>query len=299
MNPDVAVGPSATGTVEVSLASRQSRPRFAARQLALYLGLIATVVVIGLPLLWMLLASFKTLAEIDTFPPVWLPERPRWENYVEAWSIAPFGRFYVNSLVMTVLGTLAKLLNGILSAYALAYLRFPRRDLVFLLVLAALMIPTQVTILPNYLTVGMLGWINSYWALVVPEAGIAFGTFLLRQHFLTLPREVLEAARVDGADHLTVLARIVLPMSQSILATLLLLTAVGRWNDFLWPLIVTNTKEMRTLPVGIAFLLDQEGNTQWGQVMAATVMVIVPLLALFAWTQRHLVEGITAGAIKG
>ena len=264
-----------------------------------YLCLIVIVALIGLPLLWMLLASVKTLDEIYTFPPVWIPPHLRWQNYVDAWHIAPFGRFYVNTIIMTFFGTLAKMLNGIFSAYALTYLRFPKRDLVFLVILAALMIPPQVTILPNYLTLGSLGWINTYQALVLPEAGIAFGTFLLRQHFLTLPREVLEAARVDGAGHLRILFQIVLPLSQPIVVTLLLLTAVGRWNDYLWPLIATTTKEMRTLPVGIAFLLDQEGNTQWGQVMAATVMVIVPLLALFVWAQKYLVEGISAGALKG
>lgn len=273
--------------------------RWSAVAVASYLLMAITIALIGLPLLWMALASIKTLPEIYTFPPVWLPAQPRWQNYVDAWQIAPFGRFYVNTIIMTFFGTLAKMLNGIFSAYALSYLRFPRRDLVFLVILAALMIPAQVTILPNYLTLGSLGWINTYQALVLPEAGIAFGTFLLRQHFLTLPREVLEAARVDGAGHLRILWQIVLPLSQPIVITLLLLTAVGRWNDFLWPLIATNTKEMRTLPVGIAFLLDQEGNTQWGQVMAATVMVVAPLLALFVWTQRYLVEGISAGALKG
>jgi len=264
-----------------------------------YILVLMLIAVVGFPLLWMLLASVKTLREIYTFPPVWIPARLRWENYLEAWQIAPFGRFYVNTIIMTFFGTLAKMVNGILSAYALSYLRFPRRDLVFLVILAALMIPPQVTILPNYLTLASLGWINTYQALILPEAGIAFGTFLLRQHFLTLPREILEAARVDGAGHLRILGQIVLPMSRPIVMTLLLLTAVGRWNDYLWPLIATTTKEMRTLPVGIALLLDQEGNTQWGQVMAATVMVIVPLLALFALTQRYLVEGATAGALKG
>lgn len=263
-----------------------------------YVLMALAVIAIGMPLLWMLLASVKSLSEIYTFPPVWIPPRPRWQNYVDAWNIAPFGRFYLNTIIMTFFGTLAKLINGILSAYALSYLRFPGREAVFLTILAALMIPPQVLILPNYLTVGSLGWINTYWALIVPEAGIAFGTFLLRQHFLTLPREVLEAAQIDGAGHLRILWRIVLPLSQSIVVTLVLLTAVARWNDYLWPLIVTSTKEMRTLPVGIAFLLNQEGNTEWGQVMAATVMVIIPLLVLFIWTQRHLVEGISAGALK-
>lgn len=290
--------------VDLELASAPAvAPRRQARLSAIaivgYILMVALVAVIGLPLLWMALASVKNLQEIYTFPPVWIPSHLRWENYVEAWQIAPFGRFYVNTIIMTFFGTLAKMLNGIFSAYALAYLRFPKRDLVFLVILAALMIPPQVTILPNYLTLGSLGWINTYQALVVPEAGIAFGTFLLRQHFLTLPREVLEAARVDGAGHLRILWQVVLPMSQPIVMTLLLLTAVGRWNDFLWPLIATTTKEMRTLPVGISFLLDQEGNTQWGQVMAATVMVVIPLLVLFVWTQKYLVEGISAGALKG
>jgi sn-glycerol 3-phosphate transport system permease protein len=284
-------------------AAVESRParteRFGVTTALSYVGLVLVVAIVGLPLLWMLLASVKSLEEIDTFPPIWLPARLHWENYVNAWSIAPFGRFYLNSIVMTFFGTLAKLFNGILSAYALAYLRFPRRDVVFVVILAALMIPPQVTILPNYLTLGSLNWINTYQALILPEAGIAFGTFLLRQHFLTIPREVLEAARVDGAGHLRILWQIALPLSQSVLATLVLLTAVGRWNDYLWPLIATTTKEMRTLPVGIAFLLDQEGNTQWGEVMAATVMVVLPLLLLFVWTQRSLVEGITAGALKG
>src|SRR5438045_782305 len=163
-----------------------------------YVLLVVAIAIVGMPLLWMVLASVKTLAEIDTFPPVWIPVRLHLENYPNAWSVAPFGRFYLNSIVMTFFGTLAKLFNGILSAYALAYLRFPRRDVVFVIILAALMIPVQVTILPNYLTVASLNWINTYPALIVPEAGIAFGTFLLRQHFLTIPREVLEAARVDG-----------------------------------------------------------------------------------------------------
>lgn len=293
-SPLVGLGPVAAPAVKPRHAVRISVTAVIG-----YLLMAILVAVIGLPLLWMLLASVKSLPEIYTFPPVWIPARFRWENYVEAWQIAPFGRFYVNTIIMTFFGTLAKMLNGIFSAYALAYLRFPKRDLVFLIILAALMIPPQVTILPNYLTLGSLGWINTYQALVLPEAGIAFGTFLLRQHFLTLPREVLEAARVDGAGHLRILWQVVLPMSQPIVVTLLLLTAVGRWNDYLWPLIATTTKEMRTLPVGISFLLDQEGNTQWGQVMAATVMVVVPLLVLFVWTQKYLVEGISAGALKG
>ena len=264
-----------------------------------YLAMAVMVVVIGMPLYWMLTGALKTTQEIVTYPPVWFPANPRWQNFVDAWNTAPFGNFYVNSIVTTTLASIAKLTNAVLSAYALAFLRFPGRDLVFLVILAALMIPVQVTILPNYLTMADLGWVNTYYGLVVPEAGIAFGAFLLRQHFLTLPREVLDAAKVDGAGHIRTMWSVALPLSRPILATLTLLTAVGRWNDFLWPLVITNSKEMRTLPIGIAWMLDNEGNTQWGVVMAGVVLVIVPVFVLFLWTQKHLVEGIAAGAVKG
>jgi sn-glycerol 3-phosphate transport system permease protein len=264
-----------------------------------HLAIALMVVAIGIPMFWMATASLKTLPEIRTFPPVWLPLSPRWQNYADAWRSAPFDRFFLNSIVTTLLASGAKLINAVLCAYALAYLRFPGRDVVFLVILTALMIPVQVTILPNYLTVADLGWINTYQGIVVPEFGVAFGTFLLRQHFLTLPREVMDAARVDGAGHLRTLWSVALPLSRPIIATLTLLTAVGRWNDYLWPLVVTSTKEMRTLPIGIAWMYDVEGNTQWGIVMAGVVMVILPVLILFVWTQKHLVEGIASGAVKG
>lgn len=278
-----------------SLASRELRPG----RIAGHLTILFLICVIGIPMFWMATASIKSLPEIRTFPPVWLPTTPRWDNYPAAWRSAPFDRFFLNSFITTALPSLAKLVNGVMCAYALAYLRFPGRNVVFLFILAALMIPVQVTILPNYLTVADLGWINTYQGIAVPEFGVAFGTFLLRQHFLTLPREVMDAAKVDGAGHLRTLWSIALPLSRPILATLLLLTAVGRWNEYLWPLVITNTKEMRTLPIGIAWMYDVEGNTQWGVVMAGVVLVILPVLLLFIWTQKHLVEGIASGAVKG
>lgn len=261
--------------------------------------MILAVLVVGAPLLWMATGAVKTLREINTFPPVWIPAHPRWENFVDAWQAAPFGRFYVNSIFTATATTLLKLVNGALCAYALAYLRFPVKNLVFIVILAALMIPFEVTILPNYLTLARLNWINTYQAIILPGAATAFGTFLLRQHFLSLPRDVLDAARVDGCGHLRLLWSVVLPMSRPVLATVGLILLEGKWNEFLWPLIVTNTDTMRTVPVGIAYLLDNEGNTEWGVVMAGTVLVIVPMLVVFLWAQRHIVEGITAGATKG
>lgn len=264
-----------------------------------YAGIALALVVVCLPLYWMLTAAVKTNREIYTLPPDWIPLAPTLQNFADAWTAAPFGRFYANSVVLAVVGTTAKMLNAIFSAYAFAFLRFPKRDVIFVIVLAALMIPEEATILPNYLTMANFGWVNTFPGLLLPGFVSAFGTFLLRQHFLGLPREVLDAARVDGAGHLRMLRSIIVPMSRPVLATLLLLTVVNRWNDFLWPLIITNTSDMRTLPIGIYFLFSQEGNTVWGVVMAGTLFVVLPLLVLFLAVQRHIVAGIAAGAVKG
>jgi sn-glycerol 3-phosphate transport system permease protein len=257
------------------------------------------VALIGLPLLWMAGASLKTRQEIYTLPVSWLPETFRWENYRDAWTAVPFERFFINSVITTAGGSGLELINGVLTAYALVFLRFPRKNLVFLFVLAALMVPVQITIIPNYVLVADLGWVNTYQGIIIPGAAVAFGTFLMRQQFLALPREVIEAARIDGAGHLRMLWQIVLPMSRPALATFALISIVAKWNEYLWPLLVTNTADRMTLPVGLTQLQDSEGSSEWGVVMAGAVLVIAPVLAIFLWAQRHIVEGLTAGSIKG
>ena len=264
-----------------------------------YTLLIFVATIFFVPIFWMASASLKDLREIYTFPPQWVPLTPRWQNYIDAWNAAPFGRFYTNTLITTAIGVGAELLFGTMTAYAFVFIPFPRKNLLFLLMLAALMIPIQVTMLPNYLTVANLGWLNTYAGIIVPGASVAFGTFLLRQHFLTLPKEILEAARLEGAGHFQLLTKIVLPLSRPIFVTVGLIALVNKWNDFLWPLIVTNRIEMRVLPVGLAYLFDQEGNSQWGVIMAATIFVVAPILLVFAWAQRHIIAGLTAGATKG
>ena len=284
------------------MGSLSERDRHRLTRLASYGVLAFLVAVIGAPLLWMLSGSLRTTREIYAVPPVWIPENPRWQNFVDAWNAAPFGRFYVNSIVTTLAGTGLELINATLSAYALAFLRFPKKNWVFFALLMALMIPNQVTILPNYLTLSDVfgrSWINTYQGIVLPGAAVAFGTFLLRQAFLGLPREVLDAARVDGAGHLRLLWDVVIPMARPVLVTFGLISLVAKWNDYLWPLVITTTQEMRTLTVGITYLFDQEGNTDWGVVMAAAIFVILPLLVVFLWAQRHIIAGITAGATKG
>jgi sn-glycerol 3-phosphate transport system permease protein len=264
-----------------------------------YATMALAVVLVGLPIYWMLLAAFKTNQEIFLSPPTWIPLAPTLNNFPDAWKQAPFGQFYINTLIYTLVSGSAKILQAVFSAYAFAFLRFPRKNLVFLLLLVALMIPDEFTVLPNFLTLALIGWSNTYQGLLLPGFVSAFGTFLLRQHFLSLPREVLEAARMDGAGHLRTMWSVVLPMSRPVLATLVLLTVVQRWNDFLWPLIITNSVNMRTLSVGIALLFQKETGTVWGLVMAGTLYVVLPVLILFLVLQRHIVEGIAAGAVKG
>ena len=264
-----------------------------------YALMVVLVLVIGLPIYWMVTAAFKQNSEIYRLPVTWIPLEPTFANFTRAWNAAPFGRYYVNTIITTVLGSGGELLLAITSAYAFAFLRFPRKDLIFLLLLAALMVPDQVTILPNYLTIARLGWIDTYQGIIVPGVSVAYGTFLLRQAFLALPRDILDAAKVDGAGHLRTMRSVVVPLARPSLVTFGLLSVVAKWNNFLWPLVATNRQEMRVLPVGITRLLDQEGTTQWGTVMAGTIFVVLPILIIFIWSQRYIVEGIAAGAVKG
>jgi len=273
-----------------------------------YLGLAFVVLVIGMPMFWMLSSSLKTLGQIYTFPPQWIPTDPQWVNYKEAWNSVPFGRFYVNSLIITAAGASLQIINGTLCAYAFAFLKFPFKNVLFLLVLAALMVPGEVVILPNFLFFGNKvrewfslddNWVNTYQAIVLPGAATAFGTFLLRQGFMGLPRDVLDAAKVDGAGHMRTMFGIVLPMAKPIVITFALISIVNKWNDYLWPLIITRTVEMRPITVGVRLLYDAEGNNNWGVIMAGTTFVVLPLIIVYVFAQRFIIDGLTAGATKG
>jgi len=281
------------------LAGRRAPVHGVVSRVVGYATMIVVVFLIGLPLLWLVSAAFKETSEIYVVPASWIPHNPILSNFPNAWNAAPFGRYYVNTIFVTVVSVIGKLIMASTTAYALVALRFPFKTFVFALILGALMIPAQVVVVPNYLLFADLGLINTFPALIIPHIPTAVGTFLMRQAFLALPREILDAARVDGAGHLRTLWTIMLPLSLPVLVTFGLLATQDVWNDFLWPLIITNTENMRTLPIGISRLLDQEGNTQWGVVMAGAIYVIAPLLIVFIWAQRHIVEGIAAGAVKG
>lgn len=286
------------------VASRRERVRrgdigLLLRRIGGYAAMVLVTGLILVPLLWMISAAFKTRAEIYQTPITLLPEQINLDNFTAAWNAAPFDRFYLNSLIVTGIVASVKVINSVLSAYALVFMRFPGRNLLFIYVLAALMVPNEVTIVPNYLMMADAGWVNTYQGIIFPLLAVAFGTFLLRQHFLSLPREMIEAARVDGAGHLSILWSVALPVSRPVVVTVALIYVVAGWNEYLWPLIVTNSLEMRTLPIGLNYLRDTEGNTAWGTVMAGALIVVAPVVIFFLWTQRHLIQGLTSGSVKG
>ncbi len=270
-----------------------------ARGFLTYLVLGLAALFSALPFFWMVSSALKPPEEILVYPPRWWPSEIRWQNFVEAWQAAPFGRYYLNSIVVSTLQTMLELVVGVTGAYALARIRIPGRDLIFALILATLMIPNDVTLIPNYVTLANLGLINTYAGIILPSLASAFSIFLLRQHLLSLPEELFDAARMDGAHHGQMLRHIALPLSLPIVITLTLLNLVSSWNAYLWPLIVTNTDSMRTLPIGLKLMRDAEQGDPWHLLMAASTFVVVPILILFLFFQRYFVRGITAGAVKG
>lgn len=220
------------------------------------------------------------------------------QNYVDVFRQIPIARFLFNSFVQASLVTLGQLITAALAAYAFSFIPFKGRNLMFLVFLATLMIPWEVTIIPNFQTIRQFRWIDTYQGLAAPFLATAFGTFLLRQSFLTLPRELYDAAVIDGAGHLRYLTTVVLPLSRPALGTLAIYAFVNTWNQFFWPLLVTNDKNMRTVQIGIA-MLQQEEAAQWNIVMAGAVLALLPTFLLLIIGQKQLIRGLTAGALKG
>src|SRR5512140_387037 len=249
------------------------------------------------PFLWMVLTSFKDLPDILTYPPVWWPKNFILDNYVNAFSSAPFGRYYFNSVFIALAVMVGQIITCSMAAFAFARLQFRGRDVLFYIFLGTMMIPGQVTMIPSFMMLYWLGWIDSYAALIVPGLASAFGTFLLRQFFLTIPRDLEDAASIDGCGRLGLLWRIILPLSKPALATLAVFTFMGVFNDFLWALIVVSSEEMRTVQLGLAIFRDRY-QTDWGQLMAASVVATLPILTVFFFAQKYFIQGITLSGLK-
>lgn len=270
-----------------------------AGQIATYLTVVGLAVVFALPFVWMLTTAVKPHDEIFTYPPRWIPSVWKVGNFAAAWTKAPFARFFFNSVVVTASVAGIQLVTASLAAYAFARLRFPGKGVLFLAYLSIMMVPSQVTLIPNFITLKNLGMLNTYGALILPFAATGFGTFLIRQHFLSIPNELFDAATVDGANHLYTLWHVCLPLARPALATFALLTTMWHWNDFFWPLIVTNSVNMRTMPLGLVVFTHSEQGTSWDLLMAAGIFTALPVVVLFLAAQRYFVQGIARVGIKG
>jgi multiple sugar transport system permease protein len=251
-----------------------------------------------------MLAPFFVMLMVSLFPKEAFLQRAfdlnqiSLDNYVETFTVVPFGRFYLNSIIVSIGTTVLQILTASLAAFAFARLRFRGRDALFILYLATLMIPFQVTMIPNFILIRSLRWYNTYQALILPSAFSAFSTFLLRQYYRGIPLDLDEAARMDGASSFRIWWQVVVPLSGPVLATLAIFNFQQTWNDFLWPLVITNTEAMRTIPVGLSAFQGQY-STEWHLLMAGSVIALLPVLLIYILAQKWFVQGITLSGMGG
>ncbi|TKI58431.1 carbohydrate ABC transporter permease [Brevibacillus antibioticus] len=262
----------------------------ASRKTVEWIGLLIVGFLFVFPFLWMASTAFKTMPEVLQFPPTLLPETWEWSNFAQAWESGPFHMFTWNSILVAVGILILQFLTAVPAAYAFARYKFPGRNLLFGLVLIVLMIPGQVIFLPIYVQLSGWGLINTLWSLILPYAASAFGIFLLRQAFMQVPDEVIEAARLDNASEWKIMWTIMVPMAKPVLVTFGLFSFIYHWNDYFWPLIMTNSDEARTLPIGISSLHMSDGGTLWNVMMAGNMILILPILVIFFVAQRHIIK---------
>ncbi|HUX21773.1 MAG TPA: carbohydrate ABC transporter permease [Spirochaetia bacterium] len=261
-------------------------------------ALSAGAVLMIAPFLWMISTSLKSNIGVFAYPPELVPKNPQWSSYPDVTRTLPFGRFFLNSVIVSISVTLLQLFVAAMAAYAFARLRFPGRGVLFFAYLSTLMIPPQVTLIPRFLLMRELGWINTYQGLIIPFVFSSFGIFLLRQYFLTIPRELEEAARIDGVGYFKAFWLVLLPLTRPGLAALAILTFIAQWNSFLWPLVVVSSQDMNTLTVGLNTLRGQY-TTAWNLLMAGSVLATMPILIVFLIGNRYFISGITAGGFGG
>ncbi|MFC4537009.1 carbohydrate ABC transporter permease [Sphaerisporangium dianthi] len=267
-----------------------------ARRAVVYALLGLAVLIVAFPLAWMAVSALKTDADIiNPAAPLW-PRDPQWSNIGRALSQAPFGRWYLNTAIFGVAATAGQLASGLLAGYAFAMLDFPGKRPLFLIALSGLMVPFSAIIVPMSQLLGDLGWLNTYQGLIVPNIASGLGAFLFRQFFLGTPRELGEAARIDGASELRVFFNVYAPLARPVVAALAIILFLQNWNNFLFPLIVVNTTEMAVLSQGLS-VFQSQFTTQYNLIMAASLITIVPVLVVAVAAQRHIIEGITLGAL--
>jgi len=266
----------------------------------LYLLLAVIGVTMVLPLVWMISTSLKAPQAVFTLTPQWIPKPFHWSSYMEIWRVVPFFRFFLNSVFVAVCVTAGHVFSSACAAYAFARLRFPGREPMFFAYIATMMIPGSVTIIPVFILMKWFGWIDTYWALIVPGIFNAFGTFLLRQFFLTIPQDLEDAAKIDGASTFRIFWRIILPVSKPALAALTIATFMGNWQSFMWPLLVVDSVEKKTLPIGLAYFqeLYQFSSPNWPLLMAGSLVAMLPIVLLFIFNQRFFLSGIRLTGVQ-
>jgi ABC-type glycerol-3-phosphate transport system permease component len=272
------------------------------RRTAIALLLIALgAFVIMIPLAWMISTSLKRQMDVYLFPPRWIPIPPQWGNYAEVMRVVPFGRYLLNSAFVSGLSVFGSVLSCSLAAYSFARLRSPGRDVIFMLLLATLMLPGAVTIVPTFVVFQKLDWLNTFKPLIVPSFfGNAFFIFLLRQFFMTVPLELEDAARIDGASSIQIFLRIMLPLAKPALVTVAVFAFIGSWNDFFYPLIYLNSEDKYTVALGVAnFRGSARVGPQLQLLMAASFLATVPVLVVYVWAQRLFIQGIVFSGVKG
>jgi multiple sugar transport system permease protein len=296
------VGPS-TAAIRPAILGRASSGRLL-MTVSTYVALLGLTLLFMGPFAFAFTTSFKSPSEIFIFPPRLVPEHWLWRNYVDAWTKAPFALFFTNTAIITLLAMIGQVVSSCLVAYGFARFRFPGRDALFILVIGTLILPTEVTIIPTFLMFKAVGWLNTWFPLIVPAyfGGGAFAIFLFRQFFLTVPRDLDEAAEIDGANSLQVLWSVLLPLSRPAIATLAIFSFLGNWNDFFGPLIYLNTTDKFTISLGLRFYQQTAtagGPAEEHLLMAAAFTATLPIVVVFFVFQRQFVQGIVLSGIKG
>lgn len=261
-------------------------------------GLLVLVLVFAMPFVWMLSTSLKTMPETMIFPPQWIPSNPVWNNYVEAWNTGPFLKYFTNSVVISVGILILQMLTIIPAAYAFARYKFRGSSFLFGIVMVTLMIPAQLIFLPVYLELSAFKLLNTHLGLILPFASSAFGIFLLRQAFMQISDELLEAARLDQAKEWKIILKIMVPMVKPVLITFALFSFIAHWNDYFWPLVMTTNETARTLPLGIAKIREVEGVATWNILMAGNLILVAPILVVFFLSQRQIIKAFVYNGVK-
>ena len=298
MQADQAVAKSLPATTQPTVATRHLRSNLAGLMLHIVLSIGAVAMV--LPFVWMVSTSFKELSQVFVYPPEWIPNPFVWENYPKAFTSVPFGRWFLNSVLIALLVTVGQIATCSLAGFTFARMRFPGKNVLFLIYLGTMMIPHHVTIIPVFVMMNTLGLVDTFWPLIIPGLASAWGTFLFRQFFLTMPQELEDAAKIDGSSFFRIYTQIFMPLAKPVLATLGVFTFMGSWNDFLGPLIFLQSKDHKTLTIGLLqFRADFQGMGNWPVMMAGVVISVLPVLVAFVIGQKYFVRGIALTGIKG